>query len=145
MRYTTEILGFSALRMDLSYLRMMHLPQVLSMNLQDVLLTTELHTALLPSKRSFHSKGNAAVDPYSWNSLVFSCSLASSQRTYFGDNFLSIFILINNLCVRWRRKWQPTPVFLPGESHGQRSWWATTHGVNKESDTTEWLSKHMYM
>ena len=21
----------------------------------------------------------------------------------------------------WRRKWQPTPVFLPGESHGQRS------------------------
>ena len=29
-----------------------------------------------------------------------------------------------NLCVRkipWRRAWQPTPVFLPGESHGQRS------------------------
>ena len=46
MRYTTEILGFSALRMDLSYLRMMHLPQVLSMNLQDVLLTTELHTPI---------------------------------------------------------------------------------------------------
>ena len=22
--------------------------------------------------------------------------------------------------MRWRRKWQPTPVFLPGESHGQR-------------------------
>ena len=21
----------------------------------------------------------------------------------------------------WRRKWQPTPVFLPGKSHGQRS------------------------
>ena len=21
----------------------------------------------------------------------------------------------------WRRKWQPTPIFLPGESHGQRS------------------------
>ena len=21
----------------------------------------------------------------------------------------------------WRREWQPTPVFLPGESHGQRS------------------------
>ena len=21
----------------------------------------------------------------------------------------------------WRRKWQPTPVFLPGESHGQRN------------------------
>ena len=22
--------------------------------------------------------------------------------------------------IPWRRKWQPTPVFLPGESHGQR-------------------------
>ena len=36
----------------------------------------------------------------------------------------------------WRRKWQPTPVFLPGKFHGQRSWWATVHGV-AESDTTE--------
>jgi len=23
--------------------------------------------------------------------------------------------------IPWRRKWQPTPEFLPGESHGQRS------------------------
>ena len=23
--------------------------------------------------------------------------------------------------ISWRRKWQPAPVFLPGESHGQRS------------------------
>ena len=23
--------------------------------------------------------------------------------------------------IPWRRKWQPTPVFLPGKSHGQRS------------------------
>ena len=31
----------------------------------------------------------------------------------------------------WRRKWQLTPVFLPGESHGQRAWWATVLGVTK--------------
>ena len=31
----------------------------------------------------------------------------------------------------WRRKWQPTPVFLPGKSYGQRSQWATVHGVSK--------------
>ena len=24
--------------------------------------------------------------------------------------------------IPWRKAWQPTPVFLPGESHGQRSW-----------------------
>ena len=23
--------------------------------------------------------------------------------------------------IPWRRAWQPTPVFLPGDSHGQRS------------------------
>ena len=31
----------------------------------------------------------------------------------------------------WRREWQPTPVFLPGEFHGQRSLVATVHGVAK--------------
>ena len=30
-----------------------------------------------------------------------------------------------------RREWQPTPIFLPGESHGQRAWWAMIHGVAK--------------
>ena len=31
--------------------------------------------------------------------------------------------------MHWRRKWQPTPVFLPGESQGQGAWWATIYGV----------------
>ena len=37
----------------------------------------------------------------------------------------------------WRRKWQPTPVFLPGESHGQRS--LAGHGPwgRRESEMTE--------
>ena len=38
--------------------------------------------------------------------------------------------------IPWGRKWQPAPVFLPGESHGQRASRATVHGV-AESDTTE--------
>ena len=33
--------------------------------------------------------------------------------------------------IPWRRAWQPTTVFLPGESHGQRTWWATVHSVTK--------------
>ena len=36
-----------------------------------------------------------------------------------------------------RRKWQPTPVFLPGESHGQRSLAGYSPWGGKESDTTE--------
>ena len=39
--------------------------------------------------------------------------------------------------IPWRRKWQPTPVFLPGKSHGQRSLAGyIVHGVAKESDMT---------
>ena len=30
-----------------------------------------------------------------------------------------------------RRQWHPTPVLLPGKSHGQRAWWAVVHGVAK--------------
>ena len=36
--------------------------------------------------------------------------------------------------IPWRRAWQPTPVFLPGESHGQRSLEGYSHGV-AESQT----------
>ena len=31
--------------------------------------------------------------------------------------------------MHWRRKWQPTPVFLPGESQGGGAWWAAVCGV----------------
>ena len=40
----------------------------------------------------------------------------------------------------WRRKWHPTPVFLPGESHGQRSLVGYVPRV-AESDTTEQPTK----
>ena len=39
----------------------------------------------------------------------------------------------------WRRKWQPTPVSLPGESHGWRSLVGYSPWGRKESDTTERL------
>ena len=39
----------------------------------------------------------------------------------------------------WRRKWQPTPVFFPGESHGWKSLVGYSPRGRKESDTTECL------
>ena len=42
----------------------------------------------------------------------------------------------------WRRKWQLTPVSLPGKSHRQRSLVGNSPWGHKESDTTEWLSTH---
>ena len=44
----------------------------------------------------------------------------------------------------WRRKWQPAPVFLPGESHDRGAWRATVHGVAKELDTTERMCTHTH-
>ena len=37
-------------------------------------------------------------------------------------------------------EWQPTPVFLPGESHGQRSLVGYSPWGRKKLDTTEWLT-----
>ena len=39
--------------------------------------------------------------------------------------------------IPWRRAWQPTPVFLPGESHEQRSPMGYIPWGHKESDVTE--------
>ena len=39
--------------------------------------------------------------------------------------------------ILWRRKWQPTPVFLPGQSHGWRSMTGNSPWGHKESDMTE--------
>ena len=39
--------------------------------------------------------------------------------------------------ILWRRAWQPTPVFLPRKSHGQRGLVGYSPWGQKESDTTE--------
>ena len=41
--------------------------------------------------------------------------------------------------ISWRRKWQPTPVFLPGKSHRWRRLVSCSPWGRKESDMTEWL------
>ena len=47
---------------------------------------------------------------------------------------------VRKIC--WRKAWQPTPVFLPGEAHGQRN--LAGYRVWQESDVTEWLSTAQY-
>ena len=50
--------------------------------------------------------------------------------------------LILGLGRSWRREWQPTPVLLPGESHGGRSLAGYSPQGHKEMDTTEQLGTH---
>ena len=42
--------------------------------------------------------------------------------------------------MHWRRKWQPTPVFLPGESQGRGDRWAAIYGVAQSQTQLKWFS-----
>ena len=42
--------------------------------------------------------------------------------------------------VLWRRKWQPTPVFLPRKSMDRGAWWATVHSIAKSWTQLKQLS-----
>ena len=65
----------------------------------------------------------------------------------FKDDFISIQekspdYFNDCLVFHWRRQWQPTPVLLPGKSHGQRSLVGCSPWGRQESDTTERLHFH---
>ena len=47
--------------------------------------------------------------------------------------------------IPWRRKWQPTPVFLPGESHGQRSLVDYSPWALKGSVRHDWATEHTHL
>ena len=59
-------------------------------------------------------------------------SMGSLRVGHDGATSLSLFTFMH-----WRRKWQPTPVFLPGESQGQGSLLGCRPWGCTESDTTE--------
>ena len=46
-------------------------------------------------------------------------------------------LMLGGKKIPWSRKWQPTPVFLPEKSHGQRSLAGYSPWDLKESDVTE--------
>ena len=90
-----------------------------------------------------------------YSSSVYSCHLflicSPSVRSI---PFLSFIVPIfpggsygKSVCLQggrpgfspWRRKWQPTPLLLPGESHGWRSLMGYSPWSRKELDTTERL------
>ena len=55
---------------------------------------------------------------------------------------MNIDVLCTSNTDHWRRQWQPTPVLLPGKSHGWRSLEGCSPWDRKESDMTERLYFH---
>ena len=46
--------------------------------------------------------------------------------------------------IPWRSKWQPTPIFLPGDFHGQKSLVGYSPQGHKELDTTKQTHTHTH-
>ena len=62
-------------------------------------------------------------------------SMGSQRVRYDSATSLSLFTFMH-----WRRKWQPTPVFLPGESQRRGAWWAAVYGVAQSRTRLKQLS-----
>ena len=87
----------------------------------------------IPGSGSSPGEGIGYTPQYSWASLMGQMVKNPSQC---GTSVFSPWVVK----IPWRRAWQPTPAFLPGASHGQRSLAGYSPWGHKESDMTEQLS-----
>ena len=99
--------------------------------------------AVAEAKNSLQGFGNQQMTPMmlegdarGFPERTTSLSLISSVSS------VQFSILLCCLVWSWRRQWQPTPVLLPGKSHGQRSLVGFSPWGREESDMTEPL--HFY-
>ena len=73
-------------------------------------------------------------NPMDWGAWWAAVHGVARVRHYWATS-LSLFTFMH-----WRRKWQPTPVFLPGESQGWEAWWAAVNGVTQSRTWLKWRS-----
>ena len=68
-------------------------------------------------------------------------------KTYCRVNvcYVTSSLLTESSCIRWRRQWHPTPVLLPGKSHGRRSLVGCSPWGRWGLDTTERLHFHFLL
>ena len=83
------------------------------------------------------SRAEHAKVLYIYPKICLQVNSTSWLRTYLTNQYVILRYCSLFTFMHWRRKWQPTPVFLPGESHG----WGSLAGCHlwgcTESDTTE--------
>ena len=100
---------------------------ILSLQCRGIYLTICMEKAMAP-----HSSTLAWKIPWMEESGRLQ-SMGSLRVGHDWATSLSLFSFMH-----WRRKWQPTPVFLPGDSQGWAAWWAAVYGV---SQSQTWLKQ----
>ena len=88
--------------------------------------------------RSIHVATNGII---AYFLMVELHSIAHKYHIFFIHSFVDGHLGCFHVLVR-RRRWHPTPVFLPGKSHGRRSLVGCSPWGHEESDTTERLHFH---
>ena len=70
-----------------------------------------------------------------------------SKQVFFFCNVRCFSLLLTSIKMEFclKREWQSSPIFLPGEFHGQRSLEDYSPRGCRESDTNEWLSFHFFI
>ena len=111
-----------------SLLKLMSIESVMSSN-HLILCGPLLLSSIFPSIRVFSNESVLHIRwPKYWS---FSFRISPSNE-YSGLNSFRLTCLISlQSKILCRRKWQPTPVFLPEKLHGQKSLAAYSHGVTK--------------
>ena len=101
-------------------------PHYLLLLLSSISLSLSLSKAMAPHSSTLAWKIPWMEEPGGLQSM------GSLRVTHDWVTLLSLFTFMH-----WRRKWQPTPVFLPGESQGRGSLVGCRPWGHTESDTTE--------
>ena len=88
---------------------------------------------------------NISINRFSFNKAQCNSFKNTFTQNKFTQNFHIVSFLsliVHAYSVTRRRQWHPTPVLLPGKSHGWRSLVGCCPWGRKESDTTERLHLH---
>ena len=113
-------------------------------------------TPCVPASPAFPSTSftSAALETETNSSFSSSSPTYSTQRRAWKPSWWATSTLAENhhwatslslfTFMHWRRKWQPTPVFLPGESQGRGAWWAAVCGIAQSRTQLKRLSSSSY-
>ena len=116
--------------------------------LQGIFLTQGLNLGLRHCRQTLYPlshQGSSSIPEtcsLSPTKTLFPVTITPPPQPLVTCILFSVSMSLPTLGTSWRRQWHPTPVLLPGKSHGQRSLVGCSTWGHEESDTTEQLHFH---